>query len=213
MEIMRTAGAGVLLKLDNASILLDGVCREVSPYPATPLWVKEVLQKQLPDAVCFTHDHADHYDPDFAAFYQSTTARPIAGPSSVGGCRSLRAGEVTITAMPSRHIGKAGATTEHVSFIVEGSSCVWFLGDSAPTQWRNREDLPGPDVLLVPFAYAITPAAWELTKSLGAKHVLLLHMPEQSNDPVGLWPGVESVVGKVPGQQLAYIAVGERVTL
>ncbi len=208
MEIMRTANAGVLLKLDNASILLDGVCREVSPYPATPLWVKEALQKQLPDAVCFTHDHADHYDPDFAAFYRSATGRKIPGPSTVGHCQKLCIGDVTITAIPSRHIGKAGATTEHMSFVIEGSRCVWFMGDSAPTQWRGREDLNKPDVLMVPFAYAITPAAWELTKSLGAKQILLLHMPQRSNDPVGLWPAVEAVVGKIPNTQLMYIPVG-----
>ena len=51
MKIRRTANAGVLLKLDGVTILMDGVCREVKPYPATPPEVKEELRASMPDAV------------------------------------------------------------------------------------------------------------------------------------------------------------------
>ena len=43
MELVRTANAGILLKLDGKTILLDGVCREVKPYPATPPKLREQL--------------------------------------------------------------------------------------------------------------------------------------------------------------------------
>ena len=43
MQIRRTANAGVLLTLDNVSILLDGVCRVYSPYLAPPPAVLEEL--------------------------------------------------------------------------------------------------------------------------------------------------------------------------
>ena len=43
MELRRTANAGVLLKLDDVEILLDGVCQEVKPYLATPPAEKEKL--------------------------------------------------------------------------------------------------------------------------------------------------------------------------
>ena len=56
--------------------------------------------------------------------------------------------------------------------------------------------LPKPDVLVVPYAYCNTPAAWSATKALGAKHIVLLHMPEKSNDSIGLWPAVENTVGE-----------------
>ncbi len=209
MYIQRTASAGVLLKLDGASILLDGVCREVSPYPATPLWVKRELEEQLPDAVCFTHGHKDHYDPTFARHYKEATGRSIAGPASLGGCNRTRVEGVKITAVPSRHIGKVGAEIEHVSFIIEGSKCLWFMGDSAPLQWRGREDLPRPDILLIPYAYALSASAWEFTRSLGAEKILLLHMPARDNDPAGLWNGVEAVVGAALGSTLIHLDMEE----
>jgi L-ascorbate metabolism protein UlaG (beta-lactamase superfamily) len=90
-----------------------------------------------------------------------------------------------------RHIGAAGREVEHCGFVVKGSQCLWFTGDSAPTAWRGK-DLPKPDVLVVPYAYANTPASWHLTQSFGAKKIVLLHMPPKDNDPAGLWPAVES---------------------
>ena len=51
MEIRRTANAGVLLKLDGVSILMDGVCREVKPYPATPPEERALLSSCYPDVM------------------------------------------------------------------------------------------------------------------------------------------------------------------
>lgn len=195
MELTRTANAGVLLKLDGISFLLDGICREVKPYPATPLEERGRLMEQWPDIVAFTHMHKDHYDPAYAVAYTQRTGRVILGPRQIhGSMESVTAGIVTITPVPSRHIGTAGKTVEHASFVIRGSSCVWFLGDSAPIQWRNRQDLPRPDVLIVPYAYANTPAAWQLTQSLGAREIILLHMPEKAQDTIGLWNAVKSTV-------------------
>lgn len=213
MELMRTANAGVLLKLDNASILIDGVCREVSPYPATPLWVKQKLCDLLPDAVCFTHAHGDHYDPDFAALYRTMTRRPIVAPPEMGGCQRLQVGDVSVTAVNSRHIGKAGADTPHVSFVIRGSQCVWALGDSSPLQWQGREDLPKPDVLLVPYAYACTEKGWQIARSLGARKTVLLHMPPRDNDPAQLWPAVRTVAGEELGKNLVYLELGQQCSL
>lgn len=196
MELTRTANAGVLLKLDGISILLDGVCREVSPYPATPPRLKAQLMEQWPDIVAFTHNHKDHYDPAYAAAYLQQTGRVILGPGAVKGTMEmLSADGVTVQPLTSRHIGAAGRETEHASFLIRGSKCVWFMGDSAPGQWRGRE-LPKPDVLIVPYAYVNTSASWELTKSFGAEHMILLHMPDREADAAGLWQAVENTVGK-----------------
>ncbi len=197
MEITRTANAGVLLKLDGVTILMDGVCREVKPYPATPPEVKAQLYADFPQVVAFTHAHKDHYDPAFADAYQRQTGRVIFGPE-LPGCKSSMVpqtvGAVKITPISSRHIGIAGKDTPHASFILQGSSCIWFLGDAAPTQWRGRHGLPKPDVLIVPYAYATTKAAWAATQSLGAGEIVLLHLPETEKDDIGLWQAVESTV-------------------
>lgn len=198
MKIRRTANAGILLELDGVTILLDGVCREVKPYPATPLREREALQQRFPDVIAFTHAHKDHYDPAFAALYQKQTSGVILGPENLPGCISsmepFSANGVSVTPIPSRHIGAAGKTTPHASFVVEGSKCLWFMGDSSPVQWKNREDLPEPDVLVVPYAYANTPSGWAATKFLGAEYVVLLHMPDREEDTIGLWDAVTSVL-------------------
>ena len=70
---------------------------------------------------------------------------------------------------------------------------MWFMGDAAPIQWKNRTDLPKADVLIAPYAYANTKPTWELTRSLAEK-IVLLHLPEKEKDPYGLWEGVETTI-------------------
>ena len=209
MKITRTANAGILLQLDGITILLDGVCREVKPYPATPPEIRVRLTEQWPDVVAFTHLHKDHYDPAYAAAYIGQTGRVILGPSQVkGAMEPVKAGNVTVMPIPSRHIGAAGKAVEHASFVVKGSKCLWFMGDSAPSQWRNH-DLPKPDVLVVPYAYANTPASWALTQSFGAEKIILLHMPVREDDTIGLWSAVETATNQSP--VLCPLNVGEEL--
>ena len=215
MEIRRTANAGVLLKLDGVSILMDGVCREVKPYPATPPEERNAICASYPDMVCYTHAHKDHYDPSFAAEYEKQTGGVILGPADLPGCVSAMGsktvGSVTVQAVQSRHIGGAGKTVSHASFIVKGSKCVWFLGDSSPSLWKERTDLPKPDVLIVPYAYTITTSGWAITQSLGAAHTVLLHMPQRDDDTIGLWAATEATTA-MP-ENLLLPAMGETLIL
>ena len=197
MELRRTANAGVLLKLDGVTILLDGVCREVKPYPVTPAEIKAELVKTLPDLVAFTHAHKDHYDPAYAACVLEQGG-VILGPATVKGTmEEVSVGGVAVTPVSSRHIGAAGKTTPHASFIVKGSRCVWFTGDSTPLMWKDS-DLPKPDVLIVPYAYTATATGWQIAKDLGAKKIVLLHMPEREKDDIGLWQAVEETTKNDP---------------
>jgi hypothetical protein len=114
----------------------------------------------------------------------------------------VRVGAVTVTPISSRHIGAAGKTVSHVSFIVQGSKCLWFLGDSSPLAWKDRQDLPKPDVLVVPYAYAATETGFRIAQALGAEHIVLLHMPVREEDSLGLWQAVEAVAGHEIGEKL-----------
>ena len=196
MKIRRTANAGVLLELDGVSILLDGVCREVRPYPATPPEERQRLLTEFPDIVAFSHSHKDHYDPAYTAEYIRQTGRVVFAPVGIRGgtMEQGRVGDVTITPVPCRHIGAAGRDMPHSGFVITGSKCLWFTGDSSPSAWKGRTDLPDPDVLLVPYAYCNTAISWAFTKSLNAQ-VILLHMPDRKDDPIGLWNAVENTLG------------------
>ena len=193
MDLKRTANAGVLLKLDGVTILLDGVCREVKPYPATPPELKAELMENIPDVVAFTHNHKDHYDPGFAAAALQKNG-VILGPRDCHGTMSpLTVGNVRVTPISSRHIGAAGKDVAHASFLIEGSRCILFAGDAAPTQWQGRA-LPQIDILIVPYAYCNTHSAWTATQKLCRK-VVLLHMPDREQDSLDLWTAVENIAG------------------
>jgi len=213
MEIKRTANAGVLLRLDGTFILMDGVCTEVKPYLPTPTGEKQALLHNLPDVVMFTHSHEDHYDASFVSEYKQKAAGPILGPADIPFCspESGAFGNVRITQIPTSHIGKVGHLGHH-SFILEGSRCVWFVGDASPLQWKKIPDLPKPDVLLAPYAYAIG-SGWQISAQLGAEAVVLLHLPKRGEDPYGLWDAVDATTAKSAGPRLYIPAMGETLNI
>lgn len=190
MKIKRTANAGVLLSIDNQTMLLDGVCSQLSPYLGTPRDIYDELTKNYPDAVCFTHSHIDHYDEDFARRYESDTKRHIITPKSPD---VVQTGDVSIYTVATRHIGKTDV--EHASFIIKASRCVYFAGDATPLWLKNVSDLPSPDVLILPYAYATTRSSWQMTKQLKAKLIVLVHMPRQDEDAHGIWNMVRATIG------------------
>ena len=192
LTVRRTANAGVLLELDGVRILLDGVCREVVPYPATPEHIRAMLLENPPDVMAVTHHHPDHYDPAYTAEYEKITNQKAVDPTCVGS--AVQYGDVRILPVASRHIGKFDCP--HASFVIEGSHCVWFMGDASPNQWKNRTDLPKPDVIIAPFAYAATDAAWKITCSFKPKAIVLVHLPEREKDTFGLWTAVEKTIGE-----------------
>lgn len=211
MKLTRTANAGIYLATEGCSLLVDGVCEELPPYLGTPDTLRQHLCNPYPDVVVFTHRHSDHFEKDYALSYEQKTLRSTIGPESFpkeGGY--LQLGNIRLTAVPTRHIGKAG-DVPHMSYVIEGEKCLWVMGDAAPLQWRDKHGLPKPQVLVVPFAYAITNAAWQLTKSFGAEKIVLLHMPAEDNDPYGLWQQVRQTVGE--DASLLIPKVGETLNL
>ena len=212
MKIRRTANAGILRWLDDVKILLDGVGREVKPYPATPQAIWEDLLSDLPDVLVFTHAHDDHYNPKFVAEYAEKTAGPILGPADIPFSREepLQLGSVTITPLESNHMGKT-EPMGHRSYIIQGSRCVWFMGDASPLHWLDR-DLPKPDVLIAPYGFAIG-RGWEIAKALDPGAIVLLHLPERRDDVYGLWDAVEHTTadGHHPAVLIPYMGETMRI--
>ncbi len=177
------------MELDGVKILLDGVCGEVFPYIKTPEYIKSSLLQNFPDIVAFTHLHVDHFDGDYADAYNKNTHRPVFCGSMDHNIAEYK--NIRLITVPTRHIGKTDIV--HSSFCVCGSKTLWFMGDASPVFLDSMHNCPPPDVLVVPYAYALTQAAWQKTKSTGAKYIVLLHLPDENNDSLGLWNGVLSV--------------------
>ncbi|MBR2013578.1 MAG: MBL fold metallo-hydrolase [Clostridia bacterium] len=205
MELLRTANAGILLTMDSTSILLDGVCPPYANYLGTPDGLREQLLQNPPDALAFTHRHPDHCDEAFAAAFAKNTRRPILWAEDP--C-PMRIGNLEIIPVPTRHIGKEEIA--HVSYVIKGSQCLWFTGDASPLA-RFPKELPKPDVLVVTFAYACRPNVWKRTKALGAEKYILLHLPDQAEDPHQLWNAVEQAAAGEPN--LFIPSIGENIVL
>ena len=211
MEIQRTANAGVLLKMDGVSVLLDGLCDAVGEYlPTTKDLAKQLLDNP-PDVLAFTHVHKDHCSEALLLPYRKQNLRLILGPESLP-LGAVKIGEVTITPVASRHLGKTEPNLQHVSYIVQGTKCVWFVGDAAPLQWKNRMDFPKPDVLIAPYAYGNTESAWNLVCNL-TKQVVLVHLPPQEADSYGLWNLVEKTTKNREDMTLWIPQMGEKIFL
>lgn len=206
MEITRTANAGVLLKLSGVSFLLDGVSKHLFPYEKTPESIKSEIMKNPPDVMAFTHFHPDHYDEDFVNSYKEDTLRSVNGPELSD---FLEEGKTRLYAVSTRHIGKSDIP--HVSFVISGEKCVWFMGDASPLTLRKLENMPKPDVLIAPFAYFNTASSFEAAKRTGAKNFVVVHMPEKENDEYNLWRDVKNVIGEEKGVFL--MKTGEKIIL
>lgn len=183
MIIKRTANAGVLIKTERVSILLDGVCEELLPYEETPYDIKEELISAPPHIIAFSHRHKDHYSGEFAKKVNTTVITPESEIRDFPG--------FGFYAVETRHIGKNDV--EHQSFVFDSEKCVWFMGDASPVFLEKMKEFKKPDVLIVPYAYAITKSAWERTQNLGAEKIILLHMPKREIDEMKLWETVESI--------------------
>ena len=207
MEIQRTANAGVLLKLDGVSILLDGLCEQIDAYLPTPKEIADRLLVNPPDLLAFTHGHADHCSEALLLPYRKQNLRPILGPESLY-TGAVQLGNVAITPVESRHIGKTEPGLQHVSYIIQGSQCIWFTGDASPLQWKGRTDLPKPDVLIAPYAYANTKSALELSRTLADK-LILLHLPLREQDAYGLWTQVEKTIAGRTEMQIWIPEIGD----
>lgn len=214
MEIRRTANAGILLKLDGVTLLLDGVSQAVQSYLATPPDIRDCLLSSPPDALVFTHWHEDHYDPDFAAAYQRSTDGVIIGPQDLIGTspvsKKTKIGTVSVIPVKSRHIGKVSGC-EHFSYVIQGSKTIYFFGDASPLQWHPEEIFQKPDVVVVPFAYASSASSWKLTRALGAKTVVVIHMPSCTNDPMNLWQSVENTIADDCDVDIRIPTIGETI--
>lgn len=212
MRIQRTANAGILLELDGKQMLFDGVCQGVGPYLPTPASIQTMLLQQPPDALIFTHNHPDHYDGLFVAHYLQNTAGPVLGPADIPWAISepYCLGSVQITPVSTRHIGKADCC--HHSYVVQGSRCLWFMGDASLLHWQKIADVPKPDVIVAPFGFLIG-RGWAYCKSLGVKTVVVVHMPLRGNDPYSLWQQLEQTLDDSSGVQVLIPEIGQTMIL
>lgn len=199
MQIQRVSNAGVLLTLDGVLLLLDGVCQGYSLYLAPPPVMIKELENRPPDMLAYTHSHPDHFEPGFAARFHEKTQCPILGTAGVKERLpnvpveqgSAVIGSVRVTPVPSRHLGAEWSQYSHVSYLIEGSKRIFYVGDAAPLCWKEGVARLQPDVLIVPYPYVTTRFGWQTAMQFAPKSIVVVHTPARDNDPEGIWQMME----------------------
>ena len=213
----RTSSCGGLLDLDGVRILLDAYSQPVNGYVGTPADVAAWVVHFPISVACFSHAHPDHFSADFARRLKNTI---LLGPEEVADelpdrmvlPDEIQVRRVRVEPIPCRHQGIAGSEESHLSFVVTGSQCVWYMGDAAPSQWlKPVEELPHPDVLIAPFPYATTWAAWHVVEHIAPRLLILTHLPYRNRDPEELWPAVQALVAAHPNQLSVIPVLGAQV--
>jgi L-ascorbate metabolism protein UlaG (beta-lactamase superfamily) len=209
MKIQRTANAGILLMLDGKRILLDGVCKPYGAYLQTPPDIRNALLQDIPDALVFTHTHSDHYDSLFVSDYVKNSAGPIVGPADIPYSiqQSAKLGDVCITPFETKHIGNTNCN-QHFSFVIQGSKCIWFLGDASILSWKKLQDLPHPDVIVAPYGFLLGNGL-SYCQSFSPEKIIVLHLPSRENDPYGLWDILEQTMASKDLQNILIPKIGD----
>ncbi len=208
----RTSSSGGLLELDRVRILLDGVSLPTAEFPDAPAYsytppdIIAWLACQPVSAAAFTHSHPDHFSPELARRLKNAI---ILGPEDVADAlpdRMVLPDELSISGIHiqpvvSRHEGERYGNTPHLDYIVQGSLCVWFLGDAEPNQdVEGKYSLPLPDVLIAPWFFAASEENWVTVSELAPKLLILTHLPEPERDTDGRRAAVETVLAAHPEQ-------------
>jgi L-ascorbate metabolism protein UlaG (beta-lactamase superfamily) len=144
LRITYVGHATVLIELDGVRILTDPILRE-RLGPLRRLGPTPVASELGPvDAVLVSHAHPDHFD---RASLRTVPGDPLLvlprglGPAAARAGHATREviandrveiGEVRITAVPARH-GRwpLQRTARPIGFLIEGSTTVYFAGDTA----------------------------------------------------------------------------------
>ncbi|MDR1701679.1 MAG: MBL fold metallo-hydrolase [Sporomusaceae bacterium] len=217
------ANAGVFIEIGQEKILIDALCRaEGTPYRATPPHLAEaIIGGNAPfdrlSAVLFSHRHSDHYCPQLAAsFARQHPATPVVVPAETGAAANIFAPDLP----PGRHarLTLPGITIEIISTVHDGGAyqetrnyayrlsaqgiTLLHLGDTGPSE-NNLNILRRfgeTAFLLVNFPFITLPSArkrW--TGALGAKHLLILHLPSQESDKQNWRTAAAKAAANLPG--------------
>ena len=193
MIITRLSNAGTAITLHGKTVIVDALhtgC--VDPYLGSDM---ALVEEQHADCVAFTHAHPDHFNAEVAAnyLYDNPELPVLCGPHARGelisqgiaACRFLdldsQLGELRLFAFPTRHIGPAWKEYEHFA-ITLGDDEVMVTGDATPTESNFAGHTAR--VLIAPFAYALANSGFRAVRNtIGAKELVVVHMPLVSNDP------------------------------
>lgn len=155
------ANAGILLKIRDKKILIDGLCTcEIPIYKTTPEIISQQIIQGLPpfeniDLLLITHDHNDHFaakkTSEFLKQNQNATVistnevvaqikaellnsrdhNLIALNPALHCAEELTVKGITIEVISMRHEGKEFASVNNLAFLIKDEVNVLHVGDAA----------------------------------------------------------------------------------
>ncbi len=205
IRVIPTCNAGAVLWLQGLCVWVDVLNREnAGGYDVLSEEDFDRLLKEpeyRPDAILFTHRHADHYSEE--RLFRAVEAFPRAKVFIGGGRPSMQhiglmspAGSLTLHVLPLPHAGEAYQNVENDALFLTGrEGKVLFPGDcpvGCPELFSMLEALSGSEKALPCVDLAFFNFPW-LSLGKGRKalsqmapgHVLFFHLPNARNDVYG----------------------------
>jgi L-ascorbate metabolism protein UlaG (beta-lactamase superfamily) len=157
----------VLIEMDGVRLLTDPLLRGRVAHLRRQVPAVEMAGCANPTAVLISHLHHDHLDlPSLRTLGRDTPlivprgagpwlrAKGFAAITELGVGEAVRIGSVSVRAMPADHDGARASRAvraEAVGYVLEGSSKVYFAGDTG--LFEEMSDIAqGLDVALLPVA-------------------------------------------------------------
>lgn len=170
--------ASTLIDLDGVRLLTDPVLRPRVAHLKRQVVASDPLESRRADAVLISHQHFDHLDlPSLRRLGKQTrlivsrgtgallTKKGFTEVEELTVGESTAVGPVTVKAVPAEHDGRRwplASNGEAVGFLIEGTSRVYFAGDTDIYD-EMATHLPDLDLALLP--------VWGWGHTLGPGHM------------------------------------------
>ena len=203
ITVTLSANAGVSLQFRSAKIWIDALHDTKMPgYSALGALQLRQMQDSAaftdPDAMIFSHCHADHFSQSLAAkaMEKWPQAHVFLPESRLSGAEVLtgdtvksRIGDVDITFVKMGHMGDHYADVAHYCvFLEEDGFTVLFAADTALGSKQLQAACLGRriDAALMPFPWVTLRLGRRfIEKYIRPEHLLLLHLPFEGEDTEG----------------------------
>lgn len=215
MELLFTVNSGFFLRAPSFGILVDGIHRgEQVGFSAVPQSIRTALRTRTAPFTCpmvflFTHDHPDHFDPEFLAMVSAPES--VYGPGigalpfhDLGsGIRelSLPVGQAFAFQVP--HEGRSFSNVPHHALLLYlERRCLLMAGDAEfPPELAHtmQKFCPhGVDAVCVNPYQLLSPSTLSFLSLLRPRSIFLSHLPFPQDDKLGCYALADHAAARYP---------------
>lgn len=202
IKMISTANAGLLIDLGEKKLLIDAFHSEkYELYPTvSPALFRQILASPIfadPDVLLYTHCHPDHFSswmteearrawPDMTVLLPEPKADGTVLTKPV---ETFRFGELELTLCRLPHESVQYRSVPHYGVLIKyGPVCILDPGDCEIASEKLTDFIGDTkiDLAILNFPWLALRKGRDFVKNvIRPKHMLIHHLPEESEDPLG----------------------------